>query len=533
MRSAPADDTFTAAPVFGLSTRPADSGETTAARAEFDPMDEIESLISAAMRGEAEADPKPAVPAARAHPTLPEPSPRPVNAPRQAPTPQRPQIAAERPQIAPERPAPAPEPHGGPVVPPLSNQFAPRRAALRDREPAAAGPEEAIMAAADAAGIDIDQVELPNLEEPEIVKPVRRRRSGGLLAGVAAVLVLLIAAGIGGYWMLGIGKPKGPAPVLTADASPVKQPAPPAKPTQSEQTRAAVMAQIEGPKPTANANEQLVSRDQSTNTDVASIASDNSEGGLANRKVRTVTVRPDGTIVSNPDSVAGGQVLPVDRPNVPPVPGAAAAPAKASSDVVAPVSASATAKPADVIPSTPIELAPDQVPGLSDHTSLTDMPSAGSAGQGADAAAGKPATDAPVPMPRMNDRPTTPMGPFDVAANSPVNALVANTNAADQLDTGSTSQAAPQPSASGPTTASAYVQIASRRSMADATSSMNTMLNRFGNLFPGATPEIQKVDLGSRGTYYRVRVPASSMEEASRICNSIKANGGDCFPTRG
>ena len=42
-------------------------------------------------------------------------------------------------------------------------------------------------------------------------------------------------------------------------------------------------------------------------------AAANANDGLANRKVRTVTVRPDGTIVSSDDSVAGAAKLPVDR----------------------------------------------------------------------------------------------------------------------------------------------------------------------------------------------------------------------------
>ncbi len=55
---------------------------------------------------------------------------------------------------------------------------------------------------------------------------------------------------------------------------------------------------------------------------LAADEAETTEGGLANRKVRTVTVRPDGTIVSGDDAVAGAEALPVDRPNVPAVAGA-------------------------------------------------------------------------------------------------------------------------------------------------------------------------------------------------------------------
>jgi hypothetical protein len=55
------------------------------------------------------------------------------------------------------------------------------------------------------------------------------------------------------------------------------------------------------------------------------------------------------------------------------------------------------------------------------------------------------------------------------------------------------------------------------------------MVTRFGPLFGGANLEVQRVDLGERGIYYRVRVPANSLQEANSICTNVKAAGGDCF----
>lgn len=49
------------------------------------------------------------------------------------------------------------------------------------------------------------------------------------------------------------------------------------------------------------------------------IATTATDPELANRKVRTVTVRPDGTIVSGDDALAGNEALPIDRPNGPQV----------------------------------------------------------------------------------------------------------------------------------------------------------------------------------------------------------------------
>src|SRR5690606_25597145 len=71
------------------------------------------------------------------------------------------------------------------------------------------------------------------------------------------------------------------------------------------------------------------------------------ETGLANRKVRTVTVRPDGTIVSGDDAVAGTEALPVDRPNVPEIPGAEMAPSDLLTAAVAETQAVASSGAAE------------------------------------------------------------------------------------------------------------------------------------------------------------------------------------------
>src|SRR5262249_11455097 len=115
------------------------------------------------------------------------------------------------------------------------------------------------------------------------------------------------------------------APQLTADATPVKVKPPAAAPANTDTAKSPVLAKMDG-TPSAPSKEQLVSTDQSTTTNVTRdvtpppAADSNGDPGLANRKVRTVTVRPDGTIVSGDDALAGGAQLAVDRPNVPAVP---------------------------------------------------------------------------------------------------------------------------------------------------------------------------------------------------------------------
>ena len=79
-----------------------------------------------------------------------------------------------------------------------------------------------------------------------------------------------------------------------------------------------------------------------------------------------------------------------------------------------------------------------------------------------------------------------------------------------------------------PNSAPAYAQLASLRSEEEARQAAQALVTRFGPLFGGANMEVQRVDLGARGIYYRVRVPAASASDAGNICTTVLAAGGDC-----
>jgi hypothetical protein len=52
----------------------------------------------------------------------------------------------------------------------------------------------------------------------------------------------------------------------------------------------------------------------------------------------------------------------------------------------------------------------------------------------------------------------------------------------------------------------------------------------YSSALTGYSLEIQKADLGiEKGTYYRVRAPANSVEAAANLCSDVKRLGGDCF----
>jgi hypothetical protein len=98
---------------------------------------------------------------------------------------------------------------------------------------------------------------------------------------------------------------------------------------------------------------------------------------------------------------------------------------------------------------------------------------------------------------------------------------------------GATQPAAPAPAASGTIPAGAYVvQVSSQRTQDQAQAAFNNLQQRYAGVLGGVTPVIQRADLGDRGTFYRVRIPASSRDDAISLCERLKSAGGDCFVRR-
>lgn len=77
--------------------------------------------------------------------------------------------------------------------------------------------------------------------------------------------------------------------------------------------------------------------------------------------------------------------------------------------------------------------------------------------------------------------------------------------------------------------AGAYVQLASQRTEADAQRTVAAIRERYGTILPINEIEIQRVDMGDGGLYYRVLVRAGSRNEAVAICYRVKSAGGDCL----
>src|SRR5690606_11233716 len=63
------------------------------------------------------------------------------------------------------------------------------------------------------------------------------------------------------------------------------------------------------------------------------------------------------------------------------------------------------------------------------------------------------------------------------------------------------------------------VQIASQPTVEGAQQSYQQLAQRFGSMLQGRGVNIVQAEIEGRGTYYRVRIPSSSKEDAIELCS--------------
>ncbi len=454
-----------------------------------------------------------------------------------------------------------------------------------DVDDAAHRAEAAIAAATAASGRTGHRTQQPELHDPLLdtdgefvaatpeldrdeVKPVKP--PGGRLVIGAAAATILVAVGLGLFWVFGeTGITDGTVPFLASNTGDAKAPVE-QNTAGAETSQPAIFNEMDGNGGQTPANEQIVSRDQSTagsdavasssatdtptagntTTNVASAGESAAATGvrqvetpqaaeesLANRKVRTVTVRPDGTIVSNEDTLAANEVLPVVRPNVPALSGDNSA--VTDFQVAATPDGSGAATNADTASAAPAAGDP-----------LASLVSSSVAESDAAASGAELVTNAPYPAaaPSAAFRSASAVAGSQVRAATQVATAAPSSNTIDLISGAATQQAPQVPAATATAPASntqastapvvagpagseapAYVQLSSQRSLDAANVTLASLGEKFRGLFNGAEPIIKQVDLGERGIYYRVLVPANSLADASGVCSSVKSAGGDCF----
>lgn len=286
--------------------------------------------------------------------------------------------------------------------------------------------------------------------------------------------------------------------------------------------------------------------------------------GVAPRKVRTMIVRPDGSLVPREEIVSETAAATPDAPAVAAQP--TEVPERLPPDDISRTIEQASADPTVGQEQTARSVEPaaaETQPAVDNETdaaeTTTDAPADG--GVSADQAAIAAASQADVPSATE----TADTAPVEAApaqatpaeaevASAPVNTPVPSSRPAEQpvnvigavsdqgrvtdgqpseTETASAQPQAEAPVAQTPTPAGSYViQIASLPSQSDAETSYKRLSVKFAGVIGGRGVDIKRADIANKGTYYRVRIPAGSKQEAQDLCARYKAAGGSCLVSK-
>lgn len=311
------------------------------------------------------------------------------------------------------------------------------------------------------------------------VPPSKRRMSIMVIAGVFALAIIGTAGAFGYRALFGSSGASSPPPVIKADTAPSKVvPAATSKDAQSNK----IITDRVGPQ-----GEKLVSREEKPvgNVPVAPDSATGTAGSASNepKKIRTIAITPD---------QQGNPVI------------ADAAPASTAN------------APLALVPEQPMRQVQTQ------RIAANPPPAAEAARQPQ-----QPAR--PAPQQQQAAAPPPAAAPAPAPSNAP---LSLNPNAAparpQQAATARTASVAPAQTA--PSGTAYAVQVTSQRSEAEAETAYRALLGKYGAQLGGKPHFIHRVDLGAKGTYYRALVgPYASGNEATELCSSLKAAGGQCI----
>ncbi|MCY0147085.1 SPOR domain-containing protein [Hoeflea sp. G2-23] len=237
------------------------------------------------------------------------------------------------------------------------------------------------------------------------------------------------------------------------------------------------------------------------------------------RKVRTMIVKPDGSIVAREDPTPEPVTQPatVAAEKIEP----AAAPLQAANQQTPEAETAVPAAP-DVA-AVPAEAAPAPA---EEEVAAVEAPDAGTT------APVRVVTTqqirAPIPQGRPADQPVNVVG--TVTQGGTVAAAPTAPSAPAQ-DTEVAS--APAPAAAPVANPGGYyVQIASQPTVDGAQASWRTLSNRYSSMLGGRDVDIQRADIPGKGVFHRVRVVGGTRDQANALCSRYKSAGGSCFVSR-
>jgi hypothetical protein len=343
-------------------------------------------------------------------------------------------------------------------------------------------------------------------DEESYDDPPRARRHGGLLTAVTLIGCAMIGtAGAYGYrtYYVAPSGSKSP-PVITADTRPDKVVSAGENPTgkvitsrvgepgQNERvvsreeqpveirTPPASGPRVVLPAPVAPSQSQSVfppppgaiQPPAASGPGGGPAATGSATGNGEAKRIRTVTIRPDGNDLSGRPVGGAGQ---------PSTPAARLAPAPKAT--------------------------PPAARGNSNTGPISLDPQASASAQPTPAPRDRQALQPPAPQAASPQAPVQPPAP-----------RVANVQPNDGA-TGSTGRYA--------------VQLSSQRSEAEAQAAFRSLQAKYPSQLGGRSSFVKRVEISGKGTFYRAMVgPFSSSAEASQFCSDFKAAGGQCLVPR-
>jgi hypothetical protein len=242
------------------------------------------------------------------------------------------------------------------------------------------------------------------------------------------------------------------------------------------------------------------------------------------KRVKTVSVRPDGSVIGAPPPAPVQPTEPQASPSKlgvrPSIDASAAEPATPKLDLPAKPPGKATTRvpiaKIDTTVSSPSPDGPLQISPPAQRDSASKKHDANTQIAAADAAAPADATPEKHAKPQVKP----------VASDTP-----AETPAAAQDKSVKSAATAPDSATTADAAGSFAVQLAAPHSEAEAQSAATRLQTKFAGALDGLQPVVRKAELKDK-TVYRVRIVGLSRAAAISLCEKLKAAGGACFLAR-
>ncbi|MCB1487068.1 MAG: SPOR domain-containing protein [Bauldia sp.] len=446
------------------------------------------------------------------------------------------------------------------VAPPPEEPAPEPRAGRSDPGPFAEPPELEDPNGGFDEGFSLDDLDtaafapeddLPPFPEEELAG-LKRRRTGRTFAVIAGVLLIAVI-GAGAFYMTqGESGSGSPPPIITADGGPSKV-FPEEAATDSDQQSKLIYDRVDdggGSDTTlvASGDDAIVEvtpDEDMTDNPISRVIipggpgidgpiqegddpaggeavvadvdpSDAGDDGLGPKKVRTVVVRPDGTIVSSEAVEEGGDAIPGDE-----------APDAVAGDEFSNLAKDTRTDMDAVLDGQDLPVVADPL-GVTTGTPVAGDPAPGTVPAEDQEVVAVETEPEPVPVavpepakPKAAPTPAKPAKPTIVATTGDANGPI------DLTPGSSARSSAPQAGSGG-----VLVQVSAQRSEEAARSTYKSLQARYPSILGRYQAAIVRADLGDRGVYFRVRVGPFSSNDATRLCNDLKSAGGDCILAR-